>query len=96
MKTPTNTLFSMAPALTSNKQYYETPPEVYEPLHKEFGFTLDVCAEDSTAKCTKYYTIHTDGLRQSWAPFESMILVFSKDRQHSAKCGLFKSQPLPL
>lgn len=28
-----------------NGRHWETPPEVFEPLHAQFGFTLDVCAQ---------------------------------------------------
>lgn len=52
--------------LTSNKQFWETPPEVFNPLNEEFSFTLDPCAEATTAKCDKFYTIHDNGLHQSW------------------------------
>ena len=44
-----------------------TPPEIFEPLNKEFGFTVDVCAIEENAKCEKYFTPEMDGLRQSWA-----------------------------
>ena len=52
--------------LTSKKQNWETPPEVFEPLNKEFNFTLDPCAEKHTAKCEKYYTVNENGLFQDW------------------------------
>jgi site-specific DNA-methyltransferase (adenine-specific) len=51
---------------TSNKQYWETPPELFKELDNEFQFTLDPCAEPATAKCDKYFTIHENGLHQSW------------------------------
>jgi len=33
----------------------ETPAKVYDPLHVEFGFTLDVAAARHNAKCPRYY-----------------------------------------
>jgi phage N-6-adenine-methyltransferase len=46
---------------------WETPPEVFDPLNTEFGFTLDVCASPENAKCERYFTYHDDGLTQDWA-----------------------------
>ena len=43
-----------------------TPPEIFEPINKEFGFTLDVCAIAENTKCEKYFTPEMDGLKQSW------------------------------
>ena len=45
---------------------YGTPPEVFDPLNEEFGFTLDVAASDRFHLCEKYFTIEEDGLEQSW------------------------------
>jgi phage N-6-adenine-methyltransferase len=53
--------------LTSKRQYWETPPEIFNPLNDEFDFTLDPCAEPETAKCKKYFTIHENGLYQDWS-----------------------------
>jgi phage N-6-adenine-methyltransferase len=53
--------------LTSKRQYWETPPEIFNPLNDEFNFTLDPCAEPETAKCKKYFTIHENGLYQDWS-----------------------------
>ncbi len=45
----------------------ETPPCVYDPLHAEFGFTLDVAASHFNRKCELYCTM--DGLyRRELAP----------------------------
>ena len=43
------------------------PPQVFDPLNAEFGFTLDPCATAANAKCAKYFTEADDGLTQSWA-----------------------------
>lgn len=52
--------------LSSNRHDWETPPDFFAELDKEFHFTLDPCCEPETAKCAKYYTKETDGLSQSW------------------------------
>lgn len=50
-----------------NGRHWATPPEVYDPLHAEFNFTLDPCATPETAKCAKFFTETENGLEQSWA-----------------------------
>lgn len=51
---------------SSAKADWETPPEVFAPLHAEFGFTLDVCATAENAKCRLYIDPEQDGLSQPW------------------------------
>lgn len=50
-----------------NGRNWATPPEIYEPLDAEFGFTLDPCCTAATAKCAKFYTEADDGLAQDWS-----------------------------
>jgi phage N-6-adenine-methyltransferase len=50
-----------------NGREWATPPEVFGPLHAEFGFTLDACATSGNAKLPRFYTEAQDGLTQSWA-----------------------------
>ena len=52
--------------LTSDKDYWETPKELFTELDNEFHFTLDPCATDSNHKCKKYYTEEQDGLSMPW------------------------------
>lgn len=52
--------------LTSKNQYWETPLDFFNKLNEEFSFTLDPCAEKSTAKCEKYFDIYDDGLSKCW------------------------------
>ena len=51
----------------STRDDYETPDEVYNPLNEEFGFTIDVCADEDNHKCEAYYSIEEDGLYYSWS-----------------------------
>jgi phage N-6-adenine-methyltransferase len=44
-----------------------TTPELFDPLHERFRFTLDVAAAPHNAKCERYFTRDDDGLVQSWA-----------------------------
>jgi hypothetical protein len=45
---------------------WETPQPFFDQVHSEFGFTLDVAAQPSNAKCPRYFTPEDDGLVQSW------------------------------
>ena len=46
---------------------WETPFNLFEQLHKEFDFTIDVAASETNHKLPRYYTKDTDGLAQNWA-----------------------------
>ena len=43
-----------------------TPPEIFNPINKEFGFTLDVCAIAENAKAVRFFTPIDNGLKQPW------------------------------
>lgn len=45
---------------------WATPPELYEALNKEFGFTLDVCAEAWNAKHSNYIAEEQNSLLSDW------------------------------
>lgn len=49
-----------------NKDLWETPDHIFEPLMEEFQFSLDPCCQLHTAKCKKFYTPYENGLSQSW------------------------------
>ena len=55
--------------MSSKTTEWETPPEIYDPLHEEFNFELDPCASFLNHKCNLFFTadIIDDGLRQPWA-----------------------------
>lgn len=44
-----------------------TPQSVFDPLHAEFGFTLDAAALPHNAKCATYLTPDHDALSWPWA-----------------------------
>lgn len=52
---------------SSKTDDWATPQEFFDRLNEEFNFTLDPCADESNAKCAKYYTKKDDGLTKSWA-----------------------------
>jgi phage N-6-adenine-methyltransferase len=51
---------------SSGKPEWETPPKLFARLHREFSFTLDVCATRRNRKCRAYFTPQQDGLHQRW------------------------------
>jgi phage N-6-adenine-methyltransferase len=53
-------------AFSSATDDWATPRRVFDELDREFGFTLDVCADAGNAKCARYFDCETDGLRQAW------------------------------
>lgn len=57
---------NLKPLFSSNSAEWETPQELFDRLHAEFGFALDVCAQPHNAKCANYYTPEQDGLSQPW------------------------------
>lgn len=52
--------------LSSKSIEWATPQGFYDKLNSEFHFTLDPCANETNAKCAKYYTRIEDGLKQDW------------------------------
>lgn len=57
---------TLAPLFSSKSDEWATPPEIFNPLHEEFGFTVDVCASPENAKCPVYFTKAEDGLLVPW------------------------------
>ena len=73
---------------------WETPQYVFDKLHEEFDFTLDVCASDDNHKCEKYFTITDDGLAQEWVgrcwmnpPYGRDITLWVEKAVYSVKNG---------
>jgi len=48
------------------REEWGTPASVFDPLHAEFGFTLDAAALPENAKCAAYFTPSDDGLSEPW------------------------------
>jgi site-specific DNA-methyltransferase (adenine-specific) len=44
----------------------ETPAWLFESLDREFGFGLDVCADEKNHKCARWYSYRENGLEQDW------------------------------
>jgi|LakMenEpi03Aug12_release.lakeMendotaPanAssembly.Ray.scaffolds.fasta_scaffold197323_5 phage N-6-adenine-methyltransferase len=52
---------------SSEKVEWEPPLDLFDPLNDEFGFTLDVAADSTNAKCEKYLTLSDDVLNTPWS-----------------------------
>jgi phage N-6-adenine-methyltransferase len=50
----------------SDSEEWATPAWLFDELNRRFGFTLDVCATPSNAKCRRFFTREQDGLAQEW------------------------------
>lgn len=51
---------------SSKTDNWATPQDFFDDLNREFGFTLDPCADSLNHKCPKYYTRKQNGLAQDW------------------------------
>lgn len=49
-----------------DRDLWRTPPEVFNKLNKEFGFTMDVAASQENALCESFLTEEDDALSRSW------------------------------
>ena len=54
---------------SSNSDEWATPQNIFDSLDAEFNFNLDPCATTENHKCTNYFTIDMDGLKQKWAGY---------------------------
>lgn len=51
---------------TTGRYEWGTPQRLFDELHAEFNFTVDVCASRELAKCQRYYDQKANGLAQDW------------------------------
>lgn len=53
-----------------------TPPEVFDPLHAEFGFGLDAAAREGSERLPNYLSPEVDALTYDWATASNGLPVF--------------------
>lgn len=86
-----------------NGREWETPPEVFEALDREFNFSLDPCATPQNAKCARYFTEEQNGLEQDWSgeivfmnpPYGREIYPWTRKARESAEQGALVVGLLP-
>ena len=73
---------------------WSTPQDLFDKLHSEFKFTLDVCATPGLEKCKHYYSPEQDGLAQKWTgscwmnpPYGSEIPAWIQKAAEEAASG---------
>jgi phage N-6-adenine-methyltransferase len=78
----------------SDTHLWSTPQAFFDALDAEFGFTVDVCALPSNAKCAVFYSPEQDGLQQVWTgvcwcnpPYGTVIAKWVQKAYESAKSG---------
>ena len=78
------------------RQNWGTPWWLYQRMEDLFGmFTLDVCAEEWSAKCPEYFTEAQDGLKKSWKnshffcnpPYADILPWLEKGYRHTRYDG---------
>ncbi len=68
-----------------DKRKYGTPQNFFDRLNNVFGpFTLDPCAEKSTAKCSLFFTEEDDGLSLDWG--EHTVFMNPPFGRHELAC----------
>ena len=80
---------------SSKTDMWSTPQTTFDALHKEFRFTLDVCATPENAKCRRFFTQVQDGLLQRWSgrcwmnpPYGREIGKWVRKAYESAQTGV--------
>lgn len=58
---------------SSTSEIWATPQDLFDELDNEFHFNLDPCALPDNAKCLRYFTPETDGLKQCWGGVQGFL-----------------------
>lgn len=81
--------------MSSLRDDWPTPVDLFNALDHEFHFTLDVCASADNHKVARYFDKETDGLKQDWTkdvcfmnpPYGRPIKQWVKKASDSARGG---------
>src|SRR5699024_5495978 len=78
--------------VSSKKDDWETPQELFDELNEKHNFTLDASATDENAKLPNYYTIEDDALNQKWKGRVFCNPPYSRKIKHWIKKAYEESQ----
>lgn len=86
-----------------NGREWATPPEVFDPLDREFAFTLDPCCRPESAKAVRYFTEADNGLAQDWGtervfmnpPYGREVYAWTRKAREAAARGALVVGLLP-
>lgn len=83
--------------LSSKKMDSCTPQDFFDKLNEEFHFVLDAAATEKSAKCNRFYTPETDGLKMPWSvesgsvfcnpPYGRMIGLWVRKAYEESRSG---------
>lgn len=59
--------------ISSERQNWETPQDLFEKLDQEFKFDLDAMADKSNSKKDVFFSKEQDSLKQDWAAYNSIF-----------------------
>lgn len=79
---------------SSRSEEWATPDYIFDPLNKEFKFTLDAAATKDNAKCKAYFDKEHDALLRDWTgnvymnpPYGKQIGMWMKKARMSVENG---------
>ena len=64
-------------------KWIRTPKKIWEPLSKEFNFTVDACASHNNHLLDKYWTKEDDALKKDWT--NEVVYCHPMFDQHTPK-----------
>lgn len=82
----------LQPLFSSETDLWATPLWLFQALHAEFKFEVDVCAIVSNAKCRRYFSPAKDGLKQPWTGRCWMNPPYGRHIKHWVKKAYRASQ----
>ena len=60
-------------AYSSERNDWETPPDIFERCNSIWHFNLDAASSDENALCDRHYTLKDDGLNLSWGGSQGRV-----------------------
>lgn len=87
----------------ADRQSWATPPPLFDGLHREYGFTIDLAAADWNAKLPQFISEEDDSLKVEWLagwrgwcnpPYRKLLPWFAK-AAHACNNGMFSAWLVP-